>query len=87
MHQDVEEKPLTLTDLRKQLDDKIQIVANPFKDKQVRREAAYEMADIYWKICEKQGNPDRGYDFSVSDVIFHWTHYDVCSNGYFYRMS
>lgn len=87
MHQDIEEKKVYGYELKEQLDQKIKTVANALLDKQTRREAAYAAAELYFKVYSLRMNPNEGFDFEVSDVIFHWTHYDVCSNGFFYRMS
>ena len=63
------------------------------------KSVAYHLASISFSYHQKQDNTDTQNKetlvlckriksfFSEIDFIFNWTHYDVCSNGYYYRMS
>lgn len=56
-------------------------------DAKQKREIAYRVADLCNEIHNDGLNPQAFCSTDLADFVFHYTHYEECSNWFFFRRS
>lgn len=52
-----------------------------------RKDIAYRVADLCHAIHQRGGNPQSLVETELTDFVWNNTHYDECSNWFFFRRS